>query len=587
MKRSLVTTALEETWPGFDVPILFLGEWCKIYNRRNIWERFDSKTFPYHWDDRDKLHKDYFKLQSLYEDVFLPSVSQNLNRIHNTNRSLEFWRILLGPWLGLFIQIVYDRFESVRILKESDDFILPQRFAYDEINIVSNGMMDFYHFLSNDYWNQWIFDSILDFFFQRDNSQYLFIQPRQAYYSRIFQRSKSFKEKCKDYLSKFCIRKNEAFIIGDYLPLKESVLLQLKLKQFPRKRRDNQTFEVFKFDKNIRNNWSIPQFSDDSFYSFIKSILPFQIPKVYIEGFENLKNITNSKEWPVNPKFIFTANSHVGNDPFKFWAAEEKEKGVPLILSQHGGYYGIGKISFLEDHEKKISNRYLTWGWHDEEFTNVVPNFSVKFAKKKDIYYNPKGNGLLVEHCMPRYSYWMQSVPVAGQILRYFDDQYLFIKHLSPKVKSKFVIKLYPQDYDWNQKERWENLYPTLIYDNGQKSLESLMKKSRICVTTYNATTYLESLGLNMPTLIFWDPNYWELRESALAYFQMLKDVGILFEDPVSASLYLNKIWDSIEDWWQEKERQRVREIFLEKYCRRVKNPLHILSVNLDVRKIN
>ncbi|EMG24286.1 putative transferase, LIC12162 family [Leptospira interrogans serovar Copenhageni str. LT2050] len=188
---------------------------------------------------------------------------------------------------------------------------------------------------------------------------------------------------------------------------------------------------------------------------------------------------------------------------------------------------------------------------------------------------------------MPRYSYWVQSVPIAGQILKYFDDQYLFIQYLSPEIRSKFVIKLYPTDYDWNQKERWESLYPTLMYDNGQKSFERLMKKSRICVTTYNATTYLESLGLNVPTIIFWDPTYWELRASASPYFQMLKDAGIFFEDPISAASVLNKIWDNIDDWWQEKERQRIRSIFIEKYCRRVKNPLHILSVNLDMRKKN
>ncbi|MCH5432612.1 transferase, LIC12162 family protein, partial [Leptospira interrogans serovar Canicola] len=176
MKRSLVATALEETWPGFDVPILFLGEWCKIYNRRKVWERFDSKTLPYHWDDREKLQKDYFKLQSLYEDILLPNVSQNLNRIHNTDRSLKFWRILVGPWLGLFIHIVYDRFESIRILKESGDFILPPRFVCKEADMVPNGMMEFYNFFANDYWNQWLFSSILDFFFQRDNVQCLFIQ---------------------------------------------------------------------------------------------------------------------------------------------------------------------------------------------------------------------------------------------------------------------------------------------------------------------------------------------------------------------------------------------------------------------------
>ena len=32
----LVTTALEDTW-GTDEEILFLGEWCKLYDRKSMW----------------------------------------------------------------------------------------------------------------------------------------------------------------------------------------------------------------------------------------------------------------------------------------------------------------------------------------------------------------------------------------------------------------------------------------------------------------------------------------------------------------------------------------------------------------------
>ena len=41
MKRLLVTTALEETWE-VDAPLLFLGEWCRAYNRKHIWSKMDA-----------------------------------------------------------------------------------------------------------------------------------------------------------------------------------------------------------------------------------------------------------------------------------------------------------------------------------------------------------------------------------------------------------------------------------------------------------------------------------------------------------------------------------------------------------------
>ena len=56
--RTLITTAKENTWPkDKKKPVLFLGEWCKLYTRKNLWQGMDAKTVAYHWQDREKLIK--------------------------------------------------------------------------------------------------------------------------------------------------------------------------------------------------------------------------------------------------------------------------------------------------------------------------------------------------------------------------------------------------------------------------------------------------------------------------------------------------------------------------------------------------
>ena len=40
-KKYLITTAIEETWK-FDQPVIFLGEWCRVYDRRHIWQNMDA-----------------------------------------------------------------------------------------------------------------------------------------------------------------------------------------------------------------------------------------------------------------------------------------------------------------------------------------------------------------------------------------------------------------------------------------------------------------------------------------------------------------------------------------------------------------
>ena len=101
----LITTALEETWPDdLETPVLFLGEWCRIYTRRDRWSNMNAKVLLYHWDDRHKVFNDYHYLNNIYENT-LKSLQKKLNEIHGVDHSLRYWRILIGPWLSQFIHI--------------------------------------------------------------------------------------------------------------------------------------------------------------------------------------------------------------------------------------------------------------------------------------------------------------------------------------------------------------------------------------------------------------------------------------------------------------------------------------------------
>jgi len=108
-KYCLVTTAEERTWPkDKKQSVLFLGEWCRRYSRKEVWQQLNAEVVPYHWDDREKLFKDYQYLQELYEKL-LVELSDKLNKIHLVDHSPRYWRILIGLWLGYFMQMLFDR----------------------------------------------------------------------------------------------------------------------------------------------------------------------------------------------------------------------------------------------------------------------------------------------------------------------------------------------------------------------------------------------------------------------------------------------------------------------------------------------
>ena len=72
----LITTADERTWKK-DEPLLFAGDWCKLYSRRHIWSKLNHKVLPYHWDDHTMRNSDYKYLQHLY-DQYLIELAQKV-----------------------------------------------------------------------------------------------------------------------------------------------------------------------------------------------------------------------------------------------------------------------------------------------------------------------------------------------------------------------------------------------------------------------------------------------------------------------------------------------------------------------------
>jgi len=111
VRRLLITTALEETWPeNSSVPVLFLGEWCRLYSRKERWSKMDALVAPYHWDDRKKLHQDYLILTEIYKKN-ISILGVFLNKKNNVKHTSRYWEIVAGPWLKRFLMIAFDRWE--------------------------------------------------------------------------------------------------------------------------------------------------------------------------------------------------------------------------------------------------------------------------------------------------------------------------------------------------------------------------------------------------------------------------------------------------------------------------------------------
>ena len=307
--------------------------------------------------------------------------------------------------------------------------------------------------------------------------------------------------------------------------------------------------------------------SSSSFEMFAGKILASNIPLVYLEGYQELVNQANDNGWPRSPKLIWTSNAENSNEQFKAYAAEKSEQGSALVMGQHGGHYGMGLWSFTEEHQLAISDCYLSWGWTEKTAPHIRPVGQLKYKKELKVNHANQSGLLLVTCSIPRYSYHMYSIIVSRQWIDYQEDQFSFCKALSPEIRKNLTVRLYGIDYGWDQALRWQDQYPQVELDHGKQRIEHLIRRSRVYVSTYNATTYLESFTMNVPTIIFWDPKHWELRDSALPYFEELKKAGIFHETPESAAKQVNFVWDDVYAWWNSTKVQSARHKFCERYA--------------------
>lgn len=586
VSRTLITTADERTWPkDKKEPVLFLGEWCKRYSRKDIWENMDYKVVPYHWDDRNKLYLDYQYLQKLYKKSII-DVSERLNRVHEVNHGARYWTVLLGPWIGYFSHILYDRWFMLRKALDEYDSLKCYYIAREEGALISNDMNQSTKLFNEDNWNELIYSQLLKTYWS-DQIELIEIVPEVSLQSIESHNKKGIKEIIKEkiignlmnFFNKISSKNTDYFFLSSHLPLKTELKLQLKLGQFPKIWR-SKSLQALNYNPKMRLLFSkdSQNYNNQEFDKVVDKFISLHLPKAYIDGYKDLVNEVQKLPWPSYPKVVFTSNAYSINDIFKCWAAEKVEKKIPLVIGQHGGHFGMNLYSFHEEHQIEIADLWLSWGWSDIYREQIHPLGNIKLMGGKGVNYNPEGGALMVECGFPRYSNHLYSTPVASQFLNYLEDQKKFLKLLPMGLRNKVTLRLFPRNYGWDEKLRWEDNMPEIDVDLGVKNICKLLNKSRLYISTYNATTYLESFTWNIPTIIFWNSKHWELNEQAKPYFELLKSVGIFHETPQSAAEHMIKIWNDVDSWWLSDLVQNAKNVFCVQYARNQENSLNLLQ---------
>ena len=562
-KKLLVTTGLLETF-GKDKEILFLGGWCRPYKNNDLIQARKYTTILYHWSDTNKRRHDYDYLGELFERVLVGLVS-SLNKFHNTNYSLRYWRIILGPWLFTYVSVLWDRWENIRVAFDKEEFDSTVVMILDAEKLVPINFDDWNRLVIDDLWNHHIFTGIIKFLYkEKVNIDYVpYTGSYQSKNNNIAKRSNI--QKLIGVIDKLFgkIQKNyKVVFVHTYFKLPVLARLSIRLRQFPRIHSSfSKSIDVSDYLIN-RHFLFFKMESKNLFEKYLESNIVSQIPIAYVEGYSKYRN--EIEKIDCDGEVIFTANAHLRNDIFNAWCAKKVEEGKKLIISQHGG--GIKSEMAMIRHQEKIADKMVVWHKPQENIhVQLSPNKLINIQKKRLF----RSDLTLLGYEPKIYTNRAQSGPIGDGVYDDYMQKIDFCNYLSTEVKKHIRVRSSSYGDGWfNSLNRYkDDLGEDKI--SSYKTLKKAIQHSRIIVCTYPQTTFSEAMNSGVPTILIIDINLWQIDKNFGEVLNQLKDIKIIFYDPKEAAEHVNNIWSNPSLWWEKPETIQAREYFFD-MCGRV-----------------
>jgi putative transferase (TIGR04331 family) len=298
-------------------------------------------------------------------------------------------------------------------------------------------------------------------------------------------------------------------------------------------------------------------------------MIPKILPKSLVEGYS--KNcFNNKKKILARFKMLFAYPSLC--DVRNIFIAQQVESGSKIAYFQHGGGYGQAKVFPHEVNEIETSDYFFTWGWSNNvykkktDIKKIVKFFHVnRFNKKVNFKKNDKI--LLVLDNFPYNFIYFRSNPISLQSRFYLDRIKKFILNLDLNLRKKLIVRCYPHNYGvYDFYNILKNSFKDIEIDDGSSNILRLYKKVKCCVFAQNSTSYLESVNLNIPTITFWDDNFYETRSSFKWFMTKHLKNKFYHKTPVEAANFLNTNYDILEKWWSKLNQKKYFQSFVSNY---------------------
>jgi hypothetical protein len=251
----------------------------------------------------------------------------------------------------------------------------------------------------------------------------------------------------------------------------------------------------------------------------------------------------------------------------KYDAARRAEAGERIVSVQHGSGYGNTALFSLIDAVEYAQDRFITWGWHDHQGHDVraLPLPSPYLSKFRRAA--PGDDIIFVGGFMSPFPYRLDSRPQPAQFAACATDKLDFLNALPEKMRQRIHYRGVPaQPGAYDDAALVKANIPGIRLCKGD--LHSQLMRAALVVLDNPGTTLNITMAANVPTLAFWDRNLWRMTAESETYFDRLRTVGILHDNPDAAAKHLQTIAEDIDGWWKASPTQEARAAWTQVYAR-------------------
>ena len=548
------------------------------------------------WISFRKRKKDFLLITKFYK-ILLSALRHKLNKIHRTNYSLKYWEQLIGIWLIEYLISVYEKYLIVKKLENKKNLIIcsPKK----KILFLPRNSREAKLFFISDEWNHFLYVNLIKEF----KKNIIIKKINFSITNKIQMIKKNRKFDIKNLIKKLIIkllnifRSNEKiFFINTQLPFFSELVLQFKLNRILKINvpYDNEYVYKSNFDLEKREFKLKSNKKDIEFIKYIKKNIFKDIPLVFLEEYHEIKKNYKFKK-NKNLKKIFTASSNFYDDVFKIWLADQKEKGVKLIVCQHGAQF-ITKYCSYDFYTKRTCDYFFSWGDKLNENKKFITFTNIKTISKKVKITNKK-NIIIFQEMPTKYNIRLWPGLHFFNYQDYLNLQDTFLQNLNKDLYEKIIVRLGSNPYKYSvnnyiqfEKNTWTSSHPKLNYEyrnnleyKNNEIYSSLENSYLRILTTVNATLLFECISLNIPFLILTLEYKNILSKKNYNCFKKLEKNKILFKNPEELSNFVNSnSQDQILKWWYSKKNQKIIKLFQKDFSMNAKRPFEKLKKMLN-----